>query len=47
MNLDASDTLVLLDWDMDKPESKDQTQWPPSNALLSDLLIYKILFGHS
>ena len=34
---------MILDWSADDLRSKDYAKWPPANALLSDLLVYKII----
>ena len=34
---------MILDWSASDFRSKDSTKWPPVNALLSDLLVYKVI----
>ena len=40
-DLTETHTPLMLDWSMAALQSKDAKEWPPAEALLSDLLIYK------
>ena len=41
--LKETHTPLILDWSMSALESKDAKAWPPAEALLSELLMYKIV----
>ena len=41
--LRVDESPMILDWSADDLRSKNYAKWPPANALLSDLLVYKII----
>lgn len=39
----TNESPMVLHWSADDLRSKDHAKWPPANALLSEVLVYKIV----